>query len=715
MRIQGGPLALVVLAALAVTVGCRGSWQGSAGSAPATRKGTDATTFFGVTVPDPYRWLEDGASPEVQQWIDAQNAHADSVLGSFPESAAMTKRVQELATTSSDRSSPQISGSMLFYLRETPPSPQPVLVAQAWPSGSERTLVDVNAAGGTTAISDYWPSPSGRYVAYGTAEGGSELTTIRFRDVASGETLHDALPYAGGGTSPQALAWDSDERGATYARYPLPDANQPVSPFDTALYHHTLGSPDADPLVFGEGYSRIAEYRLLTSADGKHAAALVNKGDGGPADVFLRAPGLWQRVLDASAGVTVATYVGDRLLVVVTGAAPRGRIVSVTPDGRVSDLVKESDWGVQFVAALGSGFLVVRSSGPVWRVDQYASNGTLVRVVPLPADGVHIREIASGSSSDAALIAYSGWTLPTRWARYDGRSGTLTTIFDVKPAADYSRVKAQVIEATSKDGTKIPVSILSLDDRPRDGAAPTILYGYGGFQNPLAPSFIGANFAWIERGGVLAYAHVRGGNEFGEAWHQGGMLTQKQHVFDDFHAAAQALVAGGMDEPVAARRTRREQRRPPDGRPDHAASRDLPGRRRLRGHLRHPAPPDISQRRLQRDGVRHDRQRGAVHGALRVFAAPSRASRHEVSGRAPRDRRERPARGPVAVAQVRRGARGGDLLPTSDRPRHAHGRGAWSRRPLQPARRQLRDVAELFRARTRARTRCGRGKPNALR
>ena len=555
MRIGGGLFALVFLAA---AVGCRGSRQGTAGNAaPATRKSTDSTTFFGVTVTDPYRWLEDGASPEVQQWIDAQNAHADSVLGSFPESAAITKRVQELATTSSDRLSPQISGTTLFYLRETPPAPQPVLVAETWPPSSngspasERTLVDVNSSGGATAIADYWPSPSGRYVAYGTAEGGSELTTIRFRDVKTGATLADALRFAGGGTSPQALAWDADERGVIYARYPLPDANQPVSPFDTALYHHTFGSsPESDPVAFGEGYSPIAEYRLLTSADGKQGAALVNRGDGGPAEVFLRAPGLWQRVLDAGAGVTVATYVGDRLLVVVTDHSPRGRIVAVTPDGHVSELVAESDAAVQFVAALGAGFLVVRSSGPVWRVDQYnAANGSFVRAVPLPSDGFHIQEIASGSTSDAALIAYSGWTLPTRWASYDGRSGTLTTIFDVKPAADYSHVRTQVIEATSPDGTKIPVSVLSLDGRPRDGAAPTILYGYGGFQNPLAPSFIGANFAWIERGGVLAYAHIRGGNEFGETWHQAGMLTQKQHVFDDFHAAAQALVAGGWTNP----------------------------------------------------------------------------------------------------------------------------------------------------------------------
>ena len=542
MRIGGGLLSLLVLAAAA---GCRGS-RPSTISAPRTRTGPDSTTFFGVTVPDPYRWLEDSKSNEVQQWIDAQNAYADSVLAAMPEGGAISKRVEELATTSADRSSPQISGSTLFYLRETPPAPQPVLVAQAWPSGAERTLVDVNDAGGSVTIADYWPSPSGRYVAYGTAEGGSELTTIHFRDVEKGTTLPDALRYAGGGTSPQALAWDADERGVTYARYPLPAAGDAPSPFDVTLCHHALGAPaQSDAIVFGQGYSKIAEYRLLTSPDGRHAAALANKGDGGPAEVFLRVGDGWRRVFDSSAGVTTAAYAGDRLLVVATENAPRGRIVSVAPDGTTAELLKEGDAAIQFVAAIGSGFLVVRSSGPVWRVDHYDAKGAYIRQVPLPSDGFHVQEIASASSSDDALVAFAGWTIPTRWVRYDGRAGSLTPIFEVKPAADYSRVVVKVTEATSKDGTKIPVSIVALDSTEKNGAAPTILYGYGGFQNALAPNFIGANFAWVERGGVLAYAHVRGGNEFGERWHQDGMLTLKQHVFDDFFAAAQQLIADG--------------------------------------------------------------------------------------------------------------------------------------------------------------------------
>jgi len=523
--------------ALVCGIGCR--------EAPAPSAKTDATTFFGIEVPDPYRWLEDASSEKVQQWIDEQNAIAERNLGSFAEGAALAERVRELATTSADRSSPKILGGVLFYLRETPPEPQPVLVARTWPAGEERTIVDVNAEGGSVAISGYWPSPSGRYVAYGTAEGGSELTTIRFQELASGKTLADALPYSGGGTSPSTLAWDADERGVTYMRYPPPRDGAPVRQFDAVLVHHVLGGAATDAPVFGEGYSAIAEYQLLTSADGQHTVALAKKGDGGPWEVFLRSGSGWQRALDESAGVTTATYVGDRLLAVASGGTPRGRVVALAPDGKASDLLAEGDWAIQSLAPIGSGFLVVRTSGPDWRVDQHASGGALVRTVPLPSQGIRIEEIASESGAEAAILAYSGWTFPTRWARYDAGSGELTTVFEVEPAADYSLVEVARIEATSRDGTRIPVTVLALDARARDGLAPTVLHGYGGFGAPTAPGFLGAGLAWLERGGVLAYANIRGGSEFGEAWHEAGKRTRKQNVFDDFHAAAQALIEQG--------------------------------------------------------------------------------------------------------------------------------------------------------------------------
>jgi prolyl oligopeptidase len=500
------------------------------------------TAYHGVAVSDPYRWLENGSSPRVTAWIDSQNVRADSVINRFSQGPALARRVAELATTSAARFSPIIAGRSLYYFRETPPQPQPVLVRSPWPAGAEHLLVDVNTLPGSANIVAYWPSPTGRLVAYAVALGGSELPTIHFLNAETGKPLADSLAYTAGGTSPPALAWDADERGVTFARFPIPASGGAVSEFDISLYHHVLGSASPDSAAFGQGYSHIAEFRLLASDDGKQAAALANKGDGGPAEVYLRSPAGWRHVLGDTAGVIGGGYSGDNLLVVATNGTPRGRVLSLAPDGSATQLLSERAWAVQSVAPIAGGALVVEDSGTRWRVEHYSAKGALVRVVGLPAENIGVDGIASSNSASDAIIAWSGWMTPPRWQRYDGATGALTTIQELKSTADYSRVTARVIDAVSKDGTRVPVTVLAMQGTPQDGTAPAILNGYGGFDIPTAPHFAGSNIAWLERGGVIAYANMRGGSEFGEAWHQGGMGVHKQNVFDDFYAAAQALV-----------------------------------------------------------------------------------------------------------------------------------------------------------------------------
>jgi prolyl oligopeptidase len=511
-----------------------------AGQPPPTRTDTTATTFHGVRVADPYRWLEDGDSPEVQTWISSQNAHTDSILATYSEGAALRTRIGTLARTSPDRFRPSIVGSTLFYMRQTPPQPQPVLVTQAWPTGDARVLLDVNAAGGRVAITGYWPSPSGRYIAYTTASGGSEFATLRFLDTRSAKMLPDSLPYAGGGTSPAAVAWDANERGVTFARFPVPPAGERIREFDVSLFHHALGKPDDAAPALGQGLSHIAEWVLLSGK--RQSAALLFRGDGGFADVFIRTDGAWRRVVDESAGITRATLAEDRLLLLATAGAPRGRVVALSADGKMTEVLGEGEWATREISPIAGGILVVRVSGRRWRVDHYNQSGALVRTLALPANGIGVGTLASSSASSEALVTYAGWTTPTTWVRYDGRTGSLTPVFKVTPAADYSRIVSDTLEATSNDGTRVPVTVLSLTGTPQDGSAPAILTGYGGFRGPTAPQFVGTSLAWLERGGVLAYANTRGGNEFGEAWHQAGMKTAKQHVFDDFYAAAQSLV-----------------------------------------------------------------------------------------------------------------------------------------------------------------------------
>ncbi|MBB3226694.1 prolyl oligopeptidase [Luteibacter sp. Sphag1AF] len=530
----------IFAAALALT----GTAHGATPAAPATPKHVVSETLAGVPVNDPYRWLEDANSPEVKTWIEAQNAYTEATIGAMPHGKELAARIRELAITSTTRSSPTLAGGTLFYMQNTPPQPQPVLVAQKWPDGQPRTLVDLNANGGGTAITEYWPSPSGRYLAYGTAEGGSELTTIHVLDTNTGKALPDSLPYAGGGTTPQGLAWDADEKGFTYVRFDTPAAGAEVKQFDATLAHHRLGdAPVTDTTVFGKGYSKVAEYILLEGPAGKDVAVLANEGDGGPAEVYFRRDGKFQRVLGRDADVRSASWINGRLIVVSFADAPRGKLIAVDATGKRTDVLPQGDTAIQHVSPMGDGFIVTRSAGPDWSAEQYDGNGKLVRRLPFPATGVAINSVASESGQDKALITYAGWTTPTRWVEYDGKSGELRTVFEVKPAADYSKVRVHRIEGVSKDGSKIPVTVLSMDGVEANGKRPTILYSYGGFGLPVTPGFVGANLAWLERGGVLAYANIRGGNEFGEAWHEQGQKLQKQNVFDDFYAAAQALVA----------------------------------------------------------------------------------------------------------------------------------------------------------------------------
>ncbi|MBS0383613.1 MAG: S9 family peptidase [Proteobacteria bacterium] len=526
---------------------------------PPTPKHDVTETFFGTAVHDPYRWLEDADAPAVKQWITAQNAYTEKVMDGFKDAKAIAKRVGELALTSTQQSDPAIVGGTLFYLRQTPPQPQAVLVAQAWPRGEARVLVDPNKQAGA-AITGYWPSPDGKVVAYGTAEGGDEATTIHFIEAASGMVLPDALPYAGGGTTPQALVWDASGRGVTYVRLPLP-GSVPDSElqFNAALYHHALGTAAKDDaLEFGKDQSKVAEYTLLGSADGQHAAALLHDGDGNPDAVYLRSGnGPWKLALGTEANVRAASSVNqgaawddERLLVIAYQDAPRGKLLALDANGKATLLVKQGDWAMHSVAPIQGGFLIVEVRGPDWRVQQYSSNGEFVRSVPLPKTGIGVGGIASSASSPQALITYSGWTIPSRWAEYDGATGALKTVFEVKPAADYSKVVTYRLDATSKDGTRVPVTVFAMQGVPKDRQHPTILYGYGGYGITSAPRFLGPMLAWLERGGVYAVANIRGGGEFGEGWHADGMLAKKQNVFDDFYAAARELVVKHWTDPA---------------------------------------------------------------------------------------------------------------------------------------------------------------------
>lgn len=499
-----------------------------------------AAVFFGQTVADPYRYLEDAQSSRTQQWLNAQNARAEKVLDAYSGNTAIAKRVEQLSLTGTQQFEPQIAGNTLFYMRETPPQPQPVLVAQSWPRGTPRVVLDPASLGSAVSIDEVWPAPNARTIAIGTSSGGSESTTIRIIDVSRKRAYGEALGPAGGGTTAPAVAWDADSRGFSYARLP---ANG--SQFGIKLYHHVLGTPQtADALELGV-VSPIAEYQLITSTDAREAAALVHFGDGAFDSAAFRSGRAWKFAAGPQAGITGGTFVGSALYVVATGGSLNGRIARLSPSGALHTIVAQaSDWALHDIAPIRGGFLVTKSWGTRWAIDHYDASGRFIRTVALPASGIGIDGIASNDSQGRAIIAYSGWTGPAmRWIAYDGATGSTPVVYDLKlPSPGYARVRVHELAARSKDGTRVPVTVLALSGTPQNGSAPAILTGYGGFDLATQPYFIGPELAWLEMGGVLAVANIRGGNEFGESWHRQGMLANKQNVFDDFFASAQELV-----------------------------------------------------------------------------------------------------------------------------------------------------------------------------
>jgi prolyl oligopeptidase len=355
------------------------------------------------------------------------------------------------------------------------------------------------------------------------------------------------------------MVWDPDENGLTYVRLPQPGTvPDSASQFFAVLYHHILQHPFTDDkLVFGKNLSKVAEYIFIPSDDGKLAAMFVHFGDGNPDYVYIRkGSGEWKLVMDTSDNVRVAADINtgaswneeNNLLVISYKNALKGKLVSVSPSGKKTDIVKQGDWAYNAVAAFKGGFLIVKVNGADWKIDQYNNGGKMIRNVDLPKTGIGINDLTGNVNSDKILISYSGWTIPDKWILYNTNDGNLKTKFEVKPAADLSKIKFSVIEAVSKDGTKIPVTVIRMDTLKPDGERPTIVEAYGGFGIPTRPYFLGVNLLWLENGGVLAFAHIRGGGEFGEGWHEAGMLGKKQNVFDDMYAAAESLVKNNWTE-----------------------------------------------------------------------------------------------------------------------------------------------------------------------
>lgn len=532
---------------------------------PATRTVEQRDNFHGTEVSDPYRWLEADVreSEQVADWVAAQNAVTFSYLDALPGRDAIERRLTRLWDYER-YSPPERFGDWYFYEHNDGLQNQAALYRSKVPGRDPQLVLDPNtwSDDGTVALGGAAVSPGGRYVAYGIQDGGSDWRTWRVKDVETGELLPDTLKWI----KFSGVSWAADESGFYYSRYPAPEAGEEFQSLNTnmAVYFHRLGTPQSeDRLVharpdhpdwgFGAEASRDGRYLFITTWIGTDERYRLEVID------LERAP---DKVL-----VLEDEFRADFSLVAVVGStayfrssldAPLGRVVSYDLERgaggesrpeRGSERGAEKEWrevvpegeAVLSGASLVGGRLVLRYLRDArGEVRIHALDGEALDEVALPGLGT-VWGFATAPEDPVTYFGYSSLNRPATIYRYDMRSGEMSPALAPELAFDPDDFVVKQVFYASKDGTRVPMFIAHRRGIELDGGNPTLLYGYGGFNISLTPGFSVTRLAWMDLGGVYAVANLRGGGEYGEAWHRAGTRLNKQNVFDDFIAAAEYL------------------------------------------------------------------------------------------------------------------------------------------------------------------------------
>jgi prolyl oligopeptidase len=529
--------------------------------APETPKKPVSTDYHGVTVEDPYQWLENDEDSQVKAWSGAQNQQTRKYLDSLPDRTAIEKQLKEwYAKTSPSYFSVVSRPGILFAMKFQPPKQQPLLVTLASVDDvkSEKIVLDPNGldAKGTTAIDWFVPSLDGKYVAVSLSKGGSEDGTLHFYESATGKALSDTIAHVQYPTAGGSAAWNADSTGVYYTRFPRkgerPDADLN---FYQQIYFHKLGSPDAkDTYSIGKDFPRIAEIALQASYDGKYILATVANGDGGEFAHYLLGPDeKWSQITQFSDQIKLARLGRDNALYLLSRAnAPRGKILRLpldTPELKDAvEIVPTGQAVIEQIVPTSETLYVGDLLGGPSQIQRFSLDGKGEAIIPVPAISA-VQEMVA-TDNGALLFRNVSYTEPVAWFQYSKNKTepTKTALRSTSPVS-FADIEVTREFATSKDGTKIPLNILCRKGTKRDGQNPTLLYGYGGYGISTSPNFDFTRRLWFDRGGVYVVANIRGGGEFGEEWHKAGNLTKKQNVFDDFAGAAEYLIKEKFTRP----------------------------------------------------------------------------------------------------------------------------------------------------------------------
>ncbi len=521
---------------------------GTALTYPDAPRGDATDTYFGTTVADPYRWLESLDAPQTTAWVRAENALTRGYLDAIPQRAGIAAAFRKLYNYPKN-GTPFRYGKHWFIYRNSGLQTQFVLYVRDSESGPERVFFDPNTLSkdGSIQVTGISFSHDGTLFAYATATGGADWQTWHVKAVPSGHDL------------PESIAW-SKYSGATwvgnlgfyYAGYDQPRAgNKTLSALGVhKLWFHRLGTPQrADRLVAASTAHPDEFVSVDTFDDESYYFLSRSKGDGNSL--------AWKRrdepdsafrpllPLDPNISYSPIGHDGTRLYLQTNQAAPRLRVVTLDlsdPSHPLHDLIPQTAEKLDGISLIGDRFYLEYLHDAHSVVEIADLTGRTLGNIALPGIGSAGVPATVRRTDRIGYYAYTSFAYPSVTFRYDTRSGISTVYNRAAVAFDPAPYVTEQRFATSKDGTRIPVFVTHRKDLVLDGSTPAILYGYGGFNIPLTPSFSSQNALWLEMGGVYAVANLRGGSEYGDAWHDAGRLANKQHVFDDFIAAAQMLI-----------------------------------------------------------------------------------------------------------------------------------------------------------------------------
>jgi prolyl oligopeptidase len=526
---------------------------------PSTQKRPVTNEYHGVKVTEEYRWLENFDDADVIKWTKGENEYSRAYLDSIPFRNKVFNRLKELLQNRSLQYKEVTEvGGRLFALKDDPKTNQPKLVTlnSADDVQSERMILDPEALNpkGTTAIDWFAPSSDGKMVAVSLSDNGSEDGTLHIVETEHSRQLSDVVPRVQYPTSGGSVAWQKDGSGFYYTRYPHEgERAKEETNFYQQVYYHRLGSSaNEDVYVIGREFPRIAEIRLESNDDGYLLVSVAN-GDGGEFAHYVMTPEhKWMQVTKFSDKAATATFGKDNMYLLSRQNAPRGKILKLPLSNlnlsHAKTIVPQSEVVIDKFTFTSDRLYIVDLIGGPNQIRMFDLDGNAKGMIPTKP----ISSVAAivSLANDDVLYTNASYTEPTVYYRYGAKSGqsTKTSLMGGSPV-DFSDTEVVREFATSKDGAKIPMSIIRRKGIEMNGPHPTLLYGYGGYNISLTPQFKYWLRMWIEQGGVYAESNIRGGGEYGEQWHTAGNLTKKQNVFDDFAACAQWLVENKYTTP----------------------------------------------------------------------------------------------------------------------------------------------------------------------